>query len=84
MKIELDFDNKIITVVSEVNMKDLYDNMKELIDKMEEHNLDPKEWKLQHNSITWSPTPEIYPVTVPYNPGQPFYNDEIFVTCNTN
>lgn len=80
MKIELDFDQKIITVVSEVNMKDLYDKMKEL-------KLDPKEWKLQHNSIIWSTTHQVYPI-INYDlsnvPTQPYYDDQFKVTCNIN
>lgn len=83
MKIELDFDQKIITVVSEVNMKELYDKIKEL-------KLDPKEWKLQHNMMTFTTTPQIYPIisfpaiTQPEPYKSPSWGDFTTITCGTN
>ncbi len=80
MKIELDFDQKIITVVSEVNMHELYDKMKEL-------KLDPKEWKLQHNVFSWGAYP-VYPpypiigLAEPYK--SPSWEDFTTITCGTS
>lgn len=81
MKIELDFDQKIITVVSEVNMQELYDKMKEL-------KLEPKEWKLQYNMMTWTTTPQIYPIisfdAITQPEQNPNYNPPWEITCGTS
>ena len=53
---------------------------------MKKLRLDPKEWTLQHNLVTWTSTPQIYPVigfptfTQPQNPN---YSPPWEITCNS-
>ena len=81
MKVDLDFDQKIITLKSEVNIKEFHDKMKEILK-------DWKEWKVEavKTEITYLQTPTIYPIintpiTYPL-PNQPTYSPPYEVTCN--
>lgn len=65
MKIEIDFDNKIITVKDSTTLG-------ELVDKLKELKLDWKEYKLQ-SEISWYPyypwtTQPYFPFIEPYKP----------------
>ncbi len=81
MKIELDFDSKIITLKSEVNIKELHDKLKTILP-------DWKEWKIEavKTEISyWPGTTTIYPIiNSPIQfplPNQPVYNPDWQVTC---
>ena len=66
MKIELDFENKFITINDDINVG-------ELVKLCKKHNIDLKEWTLKpYSVITTYPVYPIYPQ--PYEqPSQPFY-----------
>ena len=64
MRLDLDFDRKVVTIKSEVNLKEFNDKIKEILS-------DWKEWKVEavKNELTyWPVTYPSYPIINPYTP----------------
>ena len=72
MKIEIDFDNKVITVKSECKISDLIAKLKSLKIKFEEYSIKTQDEQSGGGTITW---PVIYPWTTqpPHTLG-PYYD----------
>lgn len=67
MKLQLDLDNKIIRLDSQVNLSELFETLKKLLPQGEW-----KEFSVETNTtIVWS-NPIIYPYTIPTYPIQPW------------
>lgn len=73
MKIQLDYDNKVVTIEQRVNLKTLFDRVKVILD-------DWKEWELNCNvTMEWKSNP----IVIPYLQHRPWWRDHpYYTTCD--
>lgn len=80
MKIQLDLDNKVIRLDSNVNIAELFETLKKLLPQGEW-----KEFDIETNTtIIWS-NPYVYsPIVVPYRDPYPWWRDPIITYTDKN
>ncbi len=79
MKIQIDFDNKVIKLESNVNLKEFYDKVKTILDNWQEFSLGT------NTVINWNSYP-VYPYRPPYytNPYWCLYGTSGTTLTSTN